>query len=379
MPHIHHYHHHFHLFSILRKKELSELYIMAIIRTFAFALIGVFVPAYLLDLGYSLDALILYYLYFGIVYGFLNLVTVKFISKIGVKRSILLGVPFLICYLLLLNSLPTYNWSLYLIASIAAIYSALYWPAFHIYFFRSSDKKHRGEEYGVYEVVQRIPMIVAPLLGALIIAFFGFQVLFYIACVIFLVSPLPLFFSKEIYEPFSFSFKHMITQHNIKDVAVFFFEGFTHNAEFLLWPIFIFVTLKSFLSLGTIASFGLLGATLVTYIFGRMSDIMDKRRIIKTSSIFMLILWILSSFANKFIHFAILSPIKGIFFTLFSIPYMALFYDKSTKHTAEFIIFREFTMHVFGCSMLLLIFYFTKSFLITFLITGISTFGFWLF
>lgn len=378
MPHINHYH--FHLLRILRKKELSEIYIVSGIRSFGLALIGVFIPAYLLSLGYSFDALIFYYISVGVIYGLLNLAVVKLGSKIGIKHSILLSVPFLICYLLLLNSLPVYNWSLYLIAFTNALCASLYWPAFHINFFHSSDKKYRSEEYGMYESFSYLTMILAPLLGGLIIYFFGFPVLFYIACILFILCPLPLFFSKEIHEPFVFSFKDMISQHNVRDVAVFFFEGFSHYAESVLWPIFIFVVLKNFLSLGAIATLGMLAAMMVTYVLGVVSDVVNKRTVLRVSSVCMSILWVFRSFASKFTHFAILSPLAGLSFALFVVPYMSLFYDKDVKKSpAEFVIFREFAMHALGGPIILLVFYLTKSFFATFILSGISTFAFWLF
>lgn len=378
MPHMHHYHLP-HLFNFRFRKELSEVYIMSLIRSFACSLIGVFVPAYLINLGYSLDSLVFYYLFLAVSYGLLNLVIVKLVSRIGAKHSILLSVPPLICFLLLLNSLPAYDWSLYLISFLGALYSVFYWPALHLTFFHASDRKHRGEEYGFYEAVFRIPSIIAPFLGGLVIYFFGFQVLFYMACILFLIAPIPLFFSREVYEPFTFSFKHMVGKHNIREVAVFFFEGFLHYGEFVLWPIFIFVMLKNFLSLGVVAALGMCAAVIMAYISGRVSDVVSKRKVLRVGSSCMTVLWFFRSFASKFIHFVILTPIIGFFFTSFSVPYMALFYDKGVKHPAEFVIFREFTMHALGGSTLLLIFYFTKSFLTTFIVAGFSYFGLWLF
>lgn len=379
MPHLYHHHHHFHILSILRRKELSEIYIMTLIRSFALSLIGIFVPAYLLDLGYSLDALVFYYISIGVFYGLLNIITVKLSSKIGVKHSIMFSMPFIICYLLLLNSLPTYGWSLYFIAFVGAIYSSLYWPAFHITFLHSSDRDHRGEEYGLYESFVYLPMIFAPLLGGLIISFFGFHLLFYMVCFLLLIAPLPLFFSQDIYEPFTFSLKKMVSQRNVRNIFVFFFEGFSHYAELVLWPILIFIVLKDFLSLGILATLSICGAAVMTYILGRMSDVVSKRKILRASSVFISILWVFRSFAHKFSHFAILNPLAGISFTLFSVPYMALFYNKGARHPAEFVIFREFALHSLGGPILLLIFYFTKSFLSSFIIAGISTYAFWFF
>ena len=50
---------HIHMHNIFRlKSELGEIYLNQVIQTFALALIGVFIPIYLLKLGFSLPVVL---------------------------------------------------------------------------------------------------------------------------------------------------------------------------------------------------------------------------------------------------------------------------------------------------------------------------------
>ncbi|MGM5487642.1 MAG: hypothetical protein ACQESG_01710 [Nanobdellota archaeon] len=51
--------HHFHL-TYLLKKEINEIYIMNSLHTFAISSVGIFVPIFLLNRGFSLLLVLLY-------------------------------------------------------------------------------------------------------------------------------------------------------------------------------------------------------------------------------------------------------------------------------------------------------------------------------
>ena len=51
-----------HLIHFAFNKELSEIYISSVIKSFGLAMIGVFIPAYLINLNYPLNYIFAYYL-----------------------------------------------------------------------------------------------------------------------------------------------------------------------------------------------------------------------------------------------------------------------------------------------------------------------------
>ena len=368
-----------HLMHFIFNKELSEIYITSVIRSFALALIGVFIPAYLLNLGYQLTEVFYFFIYGAISLIVLMILVTKLYTKIGTKHAILCSMPIFIIYFLMLYSLETYSWSLILLAFVGALANTFFWPAFHINFINSSDRKHRGEELGMMNVFSYLAVIFAPLTGGLIINFFGFQILFGFVTFLLLIAPIPLFFSKEIYPPVELSFKHIFHKRNLKNFSVFFVEGIISCTETVIWAIFIFLVLKSFISLGLLSTLLILFTTFVTFILGRLSDVLNKRKIMRWGIFSSSIIWFFKTIASSFSHFTILNSLFGIAFTFIHIPYMTLFYNKAAKNrTAELVIFRELALAL-GRITILLFIILSGSFIGSFIIAGFSSLVFVLF
>jgi len=362
-----------HLLHFAFNRELSEIYITSIIRSFAFALIGVFIPAYLINLGYPLNSVFFFYLYWSISYLFLVAFVTKLYTKIGTKHAILFSMPVFIVYFLMLYSLDTYSWNLFFLAAISALANTLYWPAFHINFINSSDKEHRGEELGMMNVFCYITTIFAPLIGGIIITFIGFKALFGFVSFLLLLAPIPLFFSQESYTPVTFSFKYLFHKSHVRNFSVFFVEGIIGYTETVIWAIFIFLILKSFISLGILTTLVILFTTFMTFILGRLSDVVSKRKIMRLGVFSSSLIWFLRTMANSFLHFTILNSLFGIAFTFISVPFTALFYNKAAKRNpAEFVVFREVALAL-GRITIMVFIILSGSFIGSFIIAGFSS------
>lgn len=81
--------HRFVVLSILKKHELSELYVMMALRSLAMSLISIFVPIYLYTLGYGIPSIILYFITASATMVVLCPVSAKISSKVGIKHGML--------------------------------------------------------------------------------------------------------------------------------------------------------------------------------------------------------------------------------------------------------------------------------------------------
>ena len=94
MPHTQGHKHH------ILNRELSELFATVSIRGFAVSLIAIFIPIYLLEIGYSLSMTLLFFVVTN-VFHFLGIYPAALIiSKKGVKHTIFYSMPFLILFFL---------------------------------------------------------------------------------------------------------------------------------------------------------------------------------------------------------------------------------------------------------------------------------------
>ena len=79
-----------HLKMIHFREELIELYSCRLLRAFALSLIGVFIPIYLLELGFSFEMVMFYLVTKYSVLGLISPFSAWIETKIGVKHTTLM-------------------------------------------------------------------------------------------------------------------------------------------------------------------------------------------------------------------------------------------------------------------------------------------------
>jgi len=334
--------HSLHFLHFLRNRELDEIYASVAIRSFALSMISIFIPIYFLSLNYSLKEVFLFY---AVIYGVHTLVTLPagfLVSKFGFKHCILFSLPFLIAFYALLYTLGSFGWSILLLAFLFGINSALFWVGFHTDFARFSDKKYRGEELGLVNIFSSLAGVAGPLIGGLIIAFIGFHLLFALVLVLIFFSAIPLFFSKDIHEPFNFSLRQIFTDHRIEDCLAFFGHGVEIDAYAVLWPTFIFLfILNDFPLLGFVAALSLFFSLLSTFVIARLSDI-KRKAMLRIGALFNALIWGLRTAISTSLQVFIIDSFYGISKIMKQVSFNALSYDKATRENIlEFILFRE--------------------------------------
>jgi len=327
-----------------RKKAINSIYTMHSIDAFAFGLIGIFIPIYLLTIGYSVSQVLLYYIVQNIVLMLSSFLAGYIGSWIGIQKILIIRFPFLLLFLVLLNSLNLISFPLYLLAIIDGFQSALYWIPLHILFSHYSNKEDIGSSTSKLFAFPQLAGISAPLLGGLIAVFFGFKILFSIAIIIFLFSFIPILYTNQIKNKYNIKFKNAIKLY--KKYPRYFYAEILNNmgeeTEGIIWPIFVFLTVASIASVGLVGALLPLGSFAVTLMIGKLSDKTSKKRLIKLGAILILIVWILRYMFISEIAIYILALTMGLVSVLFSVPYYSKFYQIAKKETAdEFFIFRE--------------------------------------
>ena len=127
-------------FYYFLKSEINEIYLTHSIRSFITSMIAVFIPIFLVEKGFSLYEVGLYYLIqaFGVLL-FVNQF-IKFAARKGFKRSIVLSMPLLLIFFLslryfdFLSNILTPLGALITISAYAVIPGMYYWMGFHLDF-----------------------------------------------------------------------------------------------------------------------------------------------------------------------------------------------------------------------------------------------------
>jgi MFS family permease len=365
-------HRHRHIIHFLKNRELNELYVSIGARYFALSMIGMFVPIYLLNLGYSFPTVMLFY---AVLYGTYALFIIpagKVACRFGFKHSILFSIPLLVAVYLLLYALPQYQIPIYIIAVIYGINSAMFWTGYHSDFSRFSDSKSRGKEVGTAQAAVTGFNVIGPVTGGLILTFVGFDILFILVSVMLLASAIPLFLSRDVHEPIGFSVRSMFTGHKIRDILAYSGKGIEHATGIIIWPIFLFfVVLNSYTSLGFVFSLSIFFSLVFAFVVGRFSDV-NRRLVLRLGGLFNAAVWVFRAFARTPLLVYIADSLYGMSQTMVIVSFNALNYDKAREgenNIIKTIMLREVTIGA-AATLFFIALYFFADYFITFLFAG---------
>jgi len=258
--------------------QLVDLYMSVGIRTAAVSMVGVFLPIYFYDLGYSIQSIVAYYLVFAIVRIPANYVTAQVIGRIGPKHTIAISTVMNIIYMSLLFSLPTVGWPLFFVASMYTVTNSLFFTAYHTDFSKVKKVKHAGKELSHMAIIQRIGTIVGPIVGGLLANFVDPRASIAVAAGLLLASLVPLFKTSEpvkTHQKVSYrglKAKMLPKSRNILAIAA------TNNANVVggvLWTFFIAITVfqeNSYASIGILTTATMVLGLLTTKVMGEVAD-----------------------------------------------------------------------------------------------------------
>jgi hypothetical protein len=335
-------HHNHFWWRFFPHKELTQIYVSAALRSFAISLIALFVPLYLhVELGYSMPTTLYFFIFYSVILAICTPLAAKFSSKFGLKHSILLSVPLYLAFILALYLLPVWNFPLPLVAALFGASVSFYWVGMHLVFHHASDKKNRGAEFGKRAGVSILATMSGPLIGGLLIKFVGFRIVFVLVSLILLLSSLFLFLSKEDYIKYHFNFRSLFDKNHWQYPLVFMARGMRSMAAGVVWPLFIFVILNDYLSLGFVG-FLLSGlSAILVLIMGKFSDHTSKRKIILWTTGFESLSWFLRAFVSTVGQVMGVTIFGGITYGAMESPLGALEYDNANGTIAPYFVGRE--------------------------------------
>ena len=339
-------------------------------RSFAISMVGIFVPIFFLERGFSFLSVLFFYLIQSVVQIFLYVFGSKIPGKIGIKHSILLSMPFLISFFILSNNVLSYRkfFSDYAIISffsvIFSIAMFLYWFSFHVDFVKFTNSKTEGQQIGMLQALTTFFSVLGPLFGGLIITHYSFNVLFIITSIILFLATIPLFMSKEIKVDLEYKTKNIFKFEKRSRNIFFFAEGARQESALVFWPIFLFFISIQISSLGLLYSMTNLLLAIFSIFVGRISDVFNKSLLMRVGSIVHALSLVARTFVRSLFMIFSIQSIGAISFPFLAIPYTSIMYNHARKvGIALFIINREMFFHLGRIFAILLCigFYFLTS------------------
>ncbi|MBT4349341.1 MFS transporter [bacterium] len=342
------------------KRQVRELFGATILLNLALALVIIFEPIYLYQIGYSLQQIMLFYLIVYVAYLVLMPLGGKFSRSKGYELGLFVGSVFYALFYITLFFIAIYPWLFFVAPIIFALQKMFYWPAYYADFARFSDDQEEGREISSFNIAISLVYIVGTVIAGFIITTWGYGALFFIASLIFLASNIPTLITRENFKPGSFSywgaFKMMFDKKNRKALLAYF--GFGEELVVLvIWPIFISIIITDLFNLSILVSLATLVTMLVTMYIGKLVDSKNKRSILALGSSFYSFAWFMRLFVfNQFGVFFV-DTMSRLAKNVIVVPLTAITYERAkSKKIMQTIVFFEMSL-VIGKLIAIIIIY----------------------
>ncbi|HRN96159.1 MAG TPA: hypothetical protein PLD54_01795 [Candidatus Levybacteria bacterium] len=357
--------------------NINRIYSSNTIRSVALSLIGIYIPIYLLTLGYTLSEVIVFFTLTHVCALLIGLfVIVPLLKKYGpitvLKCSFLLQIFFL-SLLLILDSTP---FPLFFLALINGAQNMAYWMPLNLLFIKNSDKNSMGGNLGKFFALPKFFGIFGPLLSAVLIPLVGFLPVFILAVFGLGVSYIPLLKipNQSIQIPLNFNNAWKRLR---KQKTLFLLEGLDNIIEESewFWGIYVYLLIGSLSTPGIIGSLEAIGGALFTIFVGKYAN-KHAKKIIPIGAVLVILIMTLRIFITDTVTAYSITVIASFVMTLFLVSYFTSIY-KTVKgeDEEEFIILREIPtvfgrLVVFG-GILLTLNYLNLFFLTPVIFTGL--------
>jgi len=376
-----------HYFEGKIKRGFMSLYLSKSIIRIASGLFGVFLPVFIYEyFDKNIQFLVLWYIAGSLLYLIFLGWGAIFMNKFGFRNALRLGsILGAVFYLSLFIADVTSFWT-FIFSSLVALtlHRIFHWIPYHIDFAKFTDSKNRGKEIGLLEATTNIIGIFAPIIAGFILSIYGFNQLFLIVVIIYLLSVLPLLTIPKTHEKFSWGYletwKQFFAKNRRKIIIAHAADGAEQGIGLVIWPIFIFELLKgNYLQIGILAAFVTGVTVILQLIVGKYADKkFIRKRFLKYGSLLYSIGWVSKIFVVTAFHIFIADAYHRFIKIFMRIPFDAFKYEATADNghlVDEVTIINEMAIHIGKAMMFISVFVFSFYFSlnITFILAALAS------
>jgi len=316
------------------RRQVKELFIFNTLINFALALVTIFEPIYLHQIGYDLNHLMLFYFLVYSLYFIIVPLGAKFANRFGYENGMFIGSILFIVFYISLFYIAKFPMLFYITPVIFAIQKMFYWPAYHANFAKFSDQEEEGKEISAMTVAASMVFIIGPVLAGFIIYQWGYETLFIIASFIFLSANIPTLITKEKFKPLGFSYrgayKYLFSIKNRQSFLAYI--GFGEElVAVIIWPVFISIVITNVFDLGLVVTLATFITTLAVFYIGKLTDSKNKRNILSLGSYIYALAWFFRIFIINTAGIFFVDTLSRLGKNIISVPLIAITYEKAKE------------------------------------------------
>jgi len=255
------------------KSKKAHVVISLTLRRFAFGLMGMFVPIYLLTIGLSLVEVVLFNIATSILrMAFLWPVTIN-IQKNGAHHTLAYSYITMSLFILSLYLAQFSSVGIILALFLVPLTSAAYWAARWDDLATIFGKKHMTEQMGNISILAILASVAAPIIGGMVADTAGPEYALLLTFAVLLLAITVIRRELKSEKPSSSKPKLDISFSSmIRDAVANIGSIFQGEVAVYMWPLFIYLTLSTFTSVGIIIGIGTIASIGLIKVVSRFDD-----------------------------------------------------------------------------------------------------------
>ena len=350
-------------------KKLFNIYVF--LSTAARNLIEIFIGTILFKNGFSLNQVILYYLFINIFSFIIAFPCTRIAKKYSNKVLTILGIIFFILVQIALNSIKLEVWYLILLAFLYAAYRRTYWMSRRYYTMQVVDRENTSKDYSFISILNQLALLLSSYVGSLLLEYVSINVITIISVVMLLIGAYCVY--KLNFEnqdnPIKINILETIRITPIGSmITIGCYE--LQNVLTFLFPLYIVIYIKNtYTAVGIINLLAQLATIFFLYMYGLFIN--KDRNYLKLSIIFLVIFKILQ--VNTYgITLFIITFISGLGAKMYEQSFSKELLNLSKKYEYNnFNLLYECIQNFFRALVTLILYFFVKDVKVMFYITTI--------
>lgn len=330
--------------------ELSEIYITMMFRSLSTSLTGIFVPLYMLRLGYPVaDIMWLIVFYFIARAAIFDMLSGWLVTRFGPKHTIFFGYILLIISTVQFLTLGQTHLWLWILGGVWGGSTSLFCIPFDVDFSKIKHKAHGGKELGYVTIMEKFGGILGPVVSGVIASLFGGQYIFLVAMILLIVGAIPLFRTRE---PLPTRRPLNLLSLDVDkmkwDIMSFIPYGLELSVNAILWPlylgIFVLTTGAAYAKLGFLASASVVASMAAAYFIGKLIDGHRGRQLLRFGAISNAVLYLFRPFITLYPGALLVNIIREGTNVSYDLPYTKGMYDavdSMPEHRAAYFVVME--------------------------------------
>lgn len=307
---------------------MGNLYTVHALVSVSASFIAIFIPIFLLKLGYTVEQLIILYFFTGVFKLVLSPVSFYCISTIGYNRTMAVGLVGQILGFIALITLPEYGWPLLLISLTKGIHGIFYYPAFNASMAATRAINKTGKTIGTMNVIGIVTGVVVPALGGYLATYYGINWLYAIAIALFASATILLLVMRESLSP-AFSIRNIPFAKTKKDYGANFAQNFSGLSDIFAWTLLVFFIIPTYVGVGVLASISALTSLLITIYISRNKNDLKEKKFISAGSYLALIATLLRLLVSTPLHVVGVNLLSGVSAIFISNAYVGRYIKNS--------------------------------------------------